>query len=225
MLLKDYFQTVDAATQYNVSDIDSSSPGQIPASQDERPYLRTVDAATQYDVSDIDLASPGCLTHSRNEQSYQSTARPSGTEGYTMMPSPETTNRMCSDFAVANFATSTPLFKQASIPRDSESNEWVSDEGTDSNMCWEMSIDESFRPNDTYHTTSMSDIGTAESSRSPQEDRKFIIFEQCLDRLFKRCMGCGSLVINICKSQSGSLLLSPHTALRVTNVCGYLNQR
>ena len=147
-------------------------------------------------MSDIDLASPGCLTQSRNEQSYQSTARPSGTEDYTTMPSPETTNRMCSDFAVANFATSTPLFKQASIPRDGESHEWVSDEATDSDMCWEMSIDESFRPNDTYHTTtsfspdrSMSDIGTAESSRSPQEDRKFIVFEQCLDRLFKRCMG------------------------------------
>ena len=85
---------------------------------------------------------------------------------------------------------------------------------TDSDMCWEMSIDESFRPM-THITpphasfspdTSMSDIGTAESSRSPQEDRKFIVFEQCQDRLFKRCMGCGSLVINICKSQSGSSL-------------------
>ena len=92
--------------------------------------FQTVDAATQYDVSDICLASPVCLTQSRNEQSYQSTAGPSGTEDYTMMPSPETTNRMCSDFAVANFATCTPLFKQASIPRDSESHEWVSDEGS-----------------------------------------------------------------------------------------------
>ena len=60
-----------------------------------------------------------------------------------MMPSPETTNRMCSEFAVANFATSTPLVNK--------SHEWVSDEGTDSDMCWEMSIDESFRPNDTSH--------------------------------------------------------------------------
>ncbi|XP_070548761.1 uncharacterized protein [Ptychodera flava] len=49
-------------------------------------------------------------------------------------------------------------------------------------------------------------------------DRKFIVFESCLDILFKRCSECGEIVTEVSRSTNGSMLTVKMTCIRSHNV-------
>lgn len=66
--------------------------------------------------------------------------------------------------------------------------------------------DESYEPS-VNHSDTSDELSDEEcSQKSPEEDKKYLVFGNCLEKLFRRCQLCGNLIINSENRTKGSMV-------------------
>ena len=124
---------------------------------------------------------------------------------------------MPSDLLANPFSTSSPVVSSAATatitvsPDDSFDEETVCEVDLAAD-CHDPSFNLSEATTMTDSIDNSVSVYSDDKDSSLISDNKYTVFEQCLHRLFKRCMECGNFITDIQQHQSGSCLF-------ITTVC------